>query len=203
MSDFKSLNGYNVKDEVARNGVASLNTSVSDLQDYVDIEVQSVVDRFNELEETLVIPSTAITGNLYFTSGAGFDSNILQVDLSGIEDEYKYVNLIPMGDGTPFIKIPLDYTGKYTLSASYPCYARITTSTYIDEWYGSASFEVKVEDNKIKIRCFNSPLHIRYNLSGGTLTSTEIKLDSNGSMIVSGGASGLYHEFTGIMLSNN
>lgn len=223
MSDFKNFNGYNVKDEVARNGLVNLQTQIDNIDEVVkDLNVVDIID------------SQYITGPLYFVSGKGYSPNTIEIDLSQIEnvDEYNYINFIGLGATDMYkehivkVEIPKG-DGRKNLSPQYPCYANTTSqissrdgdiqTVYmeVNTYYGSVAFEIKRvlngTDNKLQIRAFNTPMSekatttTKTRISTGEVISTnttyEYKFDKNGSMIVSGGYAGFYTEFSGFGLS--
>ena len=223
MSDFKSLNGYNVKDEVARNSITNLQTQIDNIDE--------VVKELNVIDD---INPEYITGQLYFVSGKGYSPNTIEIDLSQIEnvDKYNYINFVGLGATDMYkehvvkVEIPKGDNRK-NLSPQYPCYATTTgqissidgdiRTIYVetDIYYGSIAFEIRRilngNDNKLQIRAFNTPLHekatttTKTRISTGEVISTnttyEYNFDKNGSMIVSGGGAGFYTEFRGFGLS--
>ena len=207
MADFKNFNGYDVKDEVARLGISSLQSQIDNIDEVV-----------RELGEVDVIDSQYITGRMIFASGFGYSSNIIEIDLSNITDldKYNYVNLIGLGmnleagikEVIAKIEIPRE-NGRKNLSSNYPCYAYVEAiiPSYVEKnyYYGSVAFEItrvlENENNKLQIRVFNTPLHVKERTDTSNNTTIETLYDSNGSMIVSGGASGMYSGLGGIGLS--
>lgn len=199
MSEFTKLNGYDVKDSTARN-------DISEMKDYHEIDW-----------------STIISGTTYFDSGKGYSSNILKIDLSNINKQYKYINLIgPLNNG--LIKIPIKYDN-ISMSPAFPCYTEtsdsiqsidgniITTAITNHTYYGTVSFVVEINNNTLSIKTFNSPLHLKELSTAKTnkttgeqisyTTTSEILYDLNGSMIEWGGAAGFYNKIKSIILSND
>lgn len=188
MADFTKLHGYDVKDSVARSQLSSQEQSIETLE---------------KLYDTQEIDSSMISGNLYFESGAGYSSNVINIDISSINENYKYINLVHLTKSLGVVtKLLLPQNGGITLSEQFPCFAQTTSTTKFEQYYGSIAFEVSRNNNTLSIKAFNTPFHVVINLSGGVETSREYLIDKNGSMIVSGGLAGFYTEFSGFYLSN-
>lgn len=144
MSEFKNLNGYDVKDEVARNGLSTL-------QNYVDNQVESAVDEINELKEVLTITSEMITSDLYLSTTIGTSQNTIEIDISSLNQEYKYLKMEEFANDYGIVKIPIE-KGKKSI-VNIPMYGTWVSGNTINYISGIAQLILEVQTNKIVVSC--------------------------------------------------